>query len=195
MTVKLRRGFKAEADAYAVDFRKELQLRPASPLDMFKLAEHLAIPVMALSALRGELEPASFQLLTGPARSPFSAMTLYFGRRRAIIYNDAHASTRQQSDLAHEISHAVLDHSPTELTNESGGRHYNKTLEDEAACLSGVLLVPLAAAIAVAASGDALAEAAARYNISVAMMRMRLNQSGALRIIERRHGSADRMFG
>lgn len=189
MVATLRRGFKTEADAYAVEFREELNLRASAPLDMFQLAAHLAIPVTRLSAFQSEMDPANFQRLTGSVKSPFSAVTLYFGRRREIVYNDSHAPTRQQSDLAHEISHAVLDHSPSELTNESGGRHYNKILEEEAACLSGVLLVPRAAAISIAASGDTLEDAAARYGISPAMMRMRLNQSGALLIIARKRAN------
>lgn len=185
MAVALRRGFKAEADRYAVEFRMELQLQASAPLDMFQLAGHLAIPVTPLSALAEEMDVLNYRHLTGATKSPFSAITIYFGRRRAIVYNDSHAPTRQQSDLAHELSHAVLDHSPSALTNESGGRHYNQVLEDEATCLSGFLLVPKAAAMSVVASGESVEEAAARYKISPAMMRMRLNQSGAQRIFAR----------
>ncbi|MBV7542715.1 ImmA/IrrE family metallo-endopeptidase [Acidovorax sp. sic0104] len=97
--------------------------------------------------------------------------------------------TNDDLDALYLLESAVLDHSPSELTNESGGRHYNKILEEEAACLSGVLLVPRAAAISIAASGDTVEDAAARYGISPAMMRMRLNQSGALRIIARKRAN------
>ena len=48
MAVQLRRGFKAEAEAYAVDFRRELSLHPAAPMDMFRLAQHLGIPAFKL---------------------------------------------------------------------------------------------------------------------------------------------------
>lgn len=52
-------------------------------------------------------------------------------------------------------------------------------------CLSGVLLVPGPAAIRVATTRTSLDIAAARYDISPAMMRMRLNQSGAMKIAAR----------
>ena len=185
MPVQLRRGFKAEAEAYAVDFRRELSLRPAEPMDMFRLAQHLEIPTLKLSELRGDIAPVNYELLTASFGSPLSALTMYVGRRRLIIYNHSNAPTRQQSDLGHELAHAILDHPPSQLTNASGGRHYNQELEAEANCLSSVLLVPRAAALQLAKAGVRLEMAAAQYNISVAMMRMRLNQSGAMKIVAR----------
>lgn len=154
-------------------------------MDMFRLAQLLDIPTIKLTELRGEIPTASYELLAVPFNSPLSAVTMYVNRRRFIVFNDNSAPTRQQSDLGHELAHAVLDHPPSELTNISGGRHYNKELEDEANCLSSVLLVPKAAAIYVAKAGTALDVAASQYNISVAMMRMRLNQSGAIKIVAR----------
>lgn len=185
MAAQIRRGFKAEAEAYAVDFRRELSLRPVAPMDMFRLAQHLEIPALKLSDLRGDIAPANYELLTVTFDSPLSALTMYAGRRRLIVYNDSNAPTRQQSDLGHELAHAILDHPPSELTNASGGRHYNQELEAEANCLSSVLLVPRAAALQLAKAGVRLEMAAAQYNISVAMMRMRLNQSGAMKIVAR----------
>jgi Zn-dependent peptidase ImmA (M78 family) len=185
LAIKLRRGFKTEAEAYATEFRKDLLLRPFDPLDMFSLAEHLAIPTHPLSVMKNEIKASHYALLTESFKSPMSGMTLHFGSVRKIVYNDAHAPTRQQSDLAHELAHAILGHAPSELTKESGGRHFDKELEDEANCLSGVLLVPRAAAISVVASGISLEAAAKRYNVSPAMMRMQLNNSGARQIFAR----------
>jgi hypothetical protein len=185
MTVKLRRGFKTEAEAYSVEFRQELGIEPHAPLDMFRLAGLLEIPTLRLSAMEDDLPPASYALLTARNDAPFSAVTLFFGRRRAVVFNDSNAPTRQQSDLAHELAHAILGHPPSELTDESGGRHYNETLEAEAICLSGVLLVPRDAAIRLAFQKAPLETAAAQYNISPKLMRMRLHQSGAVKIAAR----------
>lgn len=183
LSEKLRRGFKAEAEKYAEEFREELGIRASHPLDMFLLAGHLAIPTLALSQLQGEVSDLNYRCLTNEAKKQFFAVTLFIGNRRHIVFNDHVAATRQQSDIAHELSHAILGHPASELTNSSGGRHYNKTLEVEAACLSGVLLVPRAAAIAVVASNKHPLVAANEFNISLQMMTMRLNQSGAKRII------------
>jgi Zn-dependent peptidase ImmA (M78 family) len=188
MPVPLRRGFKAEAEAYAIEFRMELGILPTAPLDMFLLAVLLEVPTLPLSALSGEIQPVNYALLTSRSGNPLSAVTLFTGRRRAIVFNDSNAPTRQQSDVAHELSHAILDHPPSELTDASGGRHYNEVLEAEAICLSGVLLVPRPAAIRLATAKTALEIAAAHYNISPAMMRMRLNQSGAMKIAARSAG-------
>lgn len=183
LSEKLRRGFKAEAERYAEVFREELGLRHFHPLDMFRLADHLAIPTLALSQLQGELSALNYQCLTHEAKKQFFAVTLSVGNRKLIVFNDHVAPTRQQSDIAHELSHAILGHPASELTDESGGRHYNKVLEEEAACLSGVLLVPRAAAIAIVASNKDLHVAANEFNVSPKMMTMRLNQSGAKRIM------------
>jgi len=185
MPVQLRRGFKSEAEAYAKEYRQELGMPPIAPLDMFRLAAHLAIPAFALSDLSAEMQAINYERLATSYGSPFSAVTLFNGRRRFIVFNDSNATTRQQSDMAHELSHAILDHPPSELTDESGGRHYNEVLEAEANCLSGVLLVPGPAAIRLATTRTSLDVAAASYNISTAMMRMRLNQSGATKIAAR----------
>lgn len=183
LSEKLQRGFKAEAERYALEFRAELGLRHYQPLDMFRLAKHLAIPTLALSQLQGELSDWNFQCLTHESKKQFFAVTLSVGNRKLIVFNDHVAPTRQQSDMAHELSHAILGHPASELTNESGGRHYNKVLEDEAACLSGVLLVPRAAAIAIVASNKDLHVAANEFNVSPQMMTMRVNQSGAKQIM------------
>ncbi len=133
---------------------------------MFLLADHLAIPTLALSKLQGQLSTFNYQCLTNESTKQFFAVTLSVGNRKYIVFNDHVAPTRQQSDMAHELSHAILGHPASELTNESGGRHYNKTLEAEAACLSGVLLVPRAAAIAIVASNKHPNVAANEFNIS-----------------------------
>lgn len=46
-----RRGFKAEAERIACEVRTELDLGPMDPLNPLVLTEHLAIPVVGMSAL------------------------------------------------------------------------------------------------------------------------------------------------
>lgn len=183
LTEKLRRGFKSEAEALALAFRDELGIRHSKPLDMFLLAEHLAVPTLALSLLEGELSEAYYQCLTRESKKQFFAVTLFIATRRHIVFNDLVVPARQQSDMAHELAHTILGHPASELANDSGGRHYNKELEAEAACLSGILLVPLAAAISVIAARKDPRVAANEFNVSVQMMNMRLNKSGARQIM------------
>jgi Zn-dependent peptidase ImmA (M78 family) len=110
-----------------------------------------------------------------------SAMTIFPGwprRHRVIIFNDANTPQRQNSDLAHEVSHGLCLHEPRQAII-GGCRDYSKLEEDEAAWLSGCLLIPRDAALAVAMSGTPIEGAAAEYGVSNQMMSWRINVTGA----------------
>lgn len=103
--------------------------------------------------------------------------------RRVIIYNDGNSEARQNSDVAHELSHGLLLHDPRGAV-ANGCRDYARLEEDEAAWLSGCLLVPRAAAVTIAMSGAAMGIAAMQYGVSVQMMTYRVNSTGARRQAE-----------
>jgi Zn-dependent peptidase ImmA (M78 family) len=104
----VRRGFKKEAREIAAEVRDELGLTPLEALDPWLLAEHLDIPVWALSSY-SEI-PRPVEHLSVTETGAFSAMIACQGLRRVIIYNDGHAPTRQRADIAHELAHALLLH-------------------------------------------------------------------------------------
>ena len=178
----LRRGFKKEANEYAREFRVELGLQDWSPLCPWTLAGHLEIPLLGLSDLRGKAR-VDVEYLMKHGRDFFSAVTVFSGVKRAILHNDANARTRQAADISHEIAHAVLGHSPEELFDGNGKRPINAIAEEEAKWLGPALLVSEEAALLVAKSGRPVAEAAEEYGVSVPLMRMRLNVTGAVRRI------------
>ena len=107
MGTKYRRGFKAEADEYAREFREELGLRHYEPLSPWALAEHLLIPVISLSDLE-EQEPDKVNHLIYADPQCFSAATVFNGSKRLIVVNEAHSEGRQASNLSHEGSNAKL---------------------------------------------------------------------------------------
>lgn len=109
--------------------------------------------------------------------------TVFGGVKRAILHNDGNAKTRQAADISHEIAHAVLGHPPEALFDGNGKRKINAIAEEEAKWLGPALLVSEEAALLVAKSGRPVAEAAEEYGVSVALMRMRLNVTGAVRRI------------
>jgi Zn-dependent peptidase ImmA (M78 family) len=178
--VQLRRGFKAEAETIAREVRADLGLAEHAPLDVRRLAEHLAIPLLPLNACRQE-EPAAVRHFRIVDTGAFSAGTIFRGRRRLIVFNDAHAVTRQASDLAHELAHALLQHAPGAALDNFGCRVWSDTYESEADWLGGALLVPELAALLVARSKQPVSEAAATYGVSQPMMQYRLNVTGAFR--------------
>ena len=176
--MSLRRGFKAECDAYSREFRAELSLAPHDPLCPWALAKHFEIPVIALSAL-GPSIPTEVRFLKSVGRDFFSAVTIFVGQRRAILHNDGNARTRQASDVAHELAHAILMHPPTPLFNDIRSRTVDKVVEAEAQWLGPALLISAEAALHIARSGVAAAVAARKYGVSESLLCMRLNVTGA----------------
>jgi hypothetical protein len=177
-----RPGFKSGCESLAVTVRAEIGLGPCGPLDPRALAAYLGIPVHPVSSLTGSgATAAAIDYVRTTDRSVLSAMTIFPDwprRHRVIIFNDANTPQRQNSDLAHELSHGLCLHEPRPAI-AGGCRDYSKLEEDEAAWLGGCLLVPRDAAVAVAMSGTPIGHAAAQYGVSDRMMSWRVNVTGA----------------
>lgn len=185
----MRRGFKTEANALAADIRRELSLQALDRLDPFRLAAHLEIPVVSLSAMRSAAPAAAHLLDVEP--EAFSAVTVFCGRRRQIVYNDTHSIGRQNSSIGHEAAHGLLLHEPQPAVDHRGCRLWNQEAEEEADWLAGVLLVPEDAALAVARGWKSEPDAAAHFGVSDQMLTYRLNITGArLRVERERRGRA-----
>lgn len=179
----MRRGFKAEAEDISREIRAELGLGALAPLDVWRVAQHLEIPLITLRPYEA-FEPEAIRHFTSVESGAFSAMTLSDGSRRVIIYNDAHARTRQASDLAHEIAHALLQHRPHAALDDRGCRVWSAVYEEEADWLGGALLVPADAAVNIARLKTPLMTAASTYGVSPQMMQYRMNVTGAVRRAE-----------
>ena len=175
-----RRGFKTEAHALAVEVRAELGLNPFDCLDPFKLADHLEIPVVPLSALR-EKNPGCVRHFTQLEPEAFSGVTVFSGHRRMVVYNDAHVPGRQHSDVAH----ALLMHPPTHALDEGGCRNWNADLEDEANFLGAALLVTEEATLNIVRRSLTIAQAAEIYGVTPKLMQWRINATGAQKRIRR----------
>lgn len=178
-----RRGFKTEANSLTADVRSELGLSMFAPLDPHALASWLEIPIIRLSEF-AERAPAVRHLLE-IEQEVFSAVTVFAGSQRTIVHNDAHAPTRQRSNLTHELAHGLLLHPPTPALDNTGCRHWDQDIEDQANWLSGALLVPESAAMAIAKGRWTVASAAEHFGVSPAMIRFRLNTTGARRRVQR----------
>lgn len=188
----LRHGFKTEANARQV--REELGLQLVDPLDPWRLANHLAIPVVPLSDLGNESDGAVRHLLRIDPGS-FSAVTVFYGTERMIVHNDGHAAGRQSSNLAHELSHGLLLHPPTPPLAAGGCRDWDPVVEEEAEWVAGVLLISDEAAIQIVREGLTLEAAASRYRVSVPMVRFRINVTGARKRVARGRGRRKRPLG
>ena len=182
--MKLRRGFKAEANGLALGIRTELRLDASAPLNPWLLAEYLDIPVLAMSSLSNEAE-AAVNHFSHRSQSSFSGATVFDGLRRIIVYNDSHIPGRQANDLSHEISHALLLHQPGPALNDLGCRFWDGEVEEEASWLGGVLLVPEDVALSIIRSNSPIAQAAQEYGVTPTLMEYRVRMTGARTRIDR----------
>lgn len=173
-----RWGFKTEANDLAREVRRDLGLKLAEPLDPWRLAEYVEIPVIPLSLLHGVPLWAARELtLSDP--SAFSAVTVFRGSKRVIIHNDTHSRGRQANNLCHEVSHGLLLHPPTPALDDRGCRDWDDTIEAEATWLAGALLITEEAALTIVRTALPLNLAAERYGVSRAVVQFRLNVTGA----------------
>lgn len=185
MTIKLRRGFKKEAEELAQELRNELGLSRHAPIDVFALAEWLAIPVVPLSALAEYVSASHLSHFKNVESDVFSGVTIHLGERRLILYNDTHAEVRLNSTIAHELAHALLGHSPSPLADDDGKRNRNSIIEAETNWLSGAILVPQPAAMRILFNDISTSDAATQYSVSESMIRYRLRVSGAQTVFQR----------
>jgi hypothetical protein len=192
----MERGFKSECESHAAAVRAEIGLDTRAPLDPRTLASHLDIPVRPVSSLVGNgVIQAAVRYVTQVDQTVLSAMTIFPdwpAHRRVIIFNDAHSPARQNSDIAHELSHGLRMHEPRHAV-VNGCRDYSKAEEEEAAWLAGCLLVPRDAAFNIAMSGVPLDMAAIEYGVSTKLMTWRVNVTGVrtqARLVRAQEGRA-----
>ena len=177
---KFQRGFKAQANRTAVGIRRQMGLAETDPLDPRDVLSMLSVPVLALSGFQTVCPEAVHGLM--PRQNGFSAMIFPVGGgQRLVVHNDAHSPARQNSNLAHELSHILLAHQPEAVCIGDLGRESGSLVEAEAAHLGGCLLVPNEAAHQIMARRIGHRIAAYEYGVSEDMIEYRLRMSGALR--------------
>lgn len=181
------RGFKTWCERYAAEKRSELGLKPSDPLDPFKLAESLRIRVWTPHDVSGLGQSTIATLLRNDGKTPscWSAVTLVVGRRVVVILNSSHSGPRQASDLTHELAHRIRGHEAQDVEVSVEGlmllKSYDKLQEEEADWLSGCLLLPREALIAIKKRKLQLAEAASTFGVSQRMLNYRLATTGVNR--------------
>ncbi len=182
----MRRGFKTQAEAIAMELRGEMDLGPHDRIDCIALADHLAIEVVPVTELVGNGATADDLNCMVSAEMGFSAVTVYRGTKCKIFYNPFHAATRTSNSVAHEISHVVLEHEPGPVLTAKGNRYWNQTQEDEADWLAGAILVPREGALGWLASGGTMTAGAARFGVSAQLFGWRANHTGVVAQLRRR---------
>lgn len=191
----LKRGFKTWCERLAITYRKALRLQNHSPLCPHMLAEYLKVQILTPKDIPG-LSTSDINLLLKNNNDSWSAVTISNANSNLIIYNNAHAQSRQSNDIMHELSHIINRHRPqtTHYFQETNIflRQYNKNQEEEADCLAATLLLPKDALMRVRFSKKTIAIAAKEYAVSQRLLQMRLNTSGVSKIFARANKKIER---
>jgi Zn-dependent peptidase ImmA (M78 family) len=178
--VTLRRGFLAEAEREAKRIRAELGFGPAEPVDMFQIAKHLGIRVIAADEL---IDAARLQDLERVQAFAFSACTFDIDGTKVIVVNPLRTPARRASDIAHELSHLLLAHRLDEIRNVAGVpfRTCRPDQEEEATNLGGTLLLPRPLLLSAVRRGLDEQGIATQYDVTTEMARFRVNRTGVRR--------------
>ena len=192
----MRRGFKTESQKLALELRAELGLDAYVKFDPYALAGEYGIPVFRLSDLAGEPEAIkAVAHYASNGSATFSAALVPVGSTRLILDNDAHDLRRRRNSVSHEISHLVLEHEfGRVLLTGDGYRAFSPEKEEEADWLGGELLIPYAAAERAARLDWDDEQVAQEFDVSIQLARMRMNYSGARKIVARKRAYRSRNF-
>lgn len=142
----MRRGFKMWAENQAKEQRLKLGLKEDAPLPARRLAARLEIPIFSPQQIP-DMSAEHLDCLLRQDPWSWSAVTVPVGANAfIIIHNTAHAETRQESNLMHEMAHLLCKHTPVRFNHIPGLpfliREYDPQQEEEAAWLGGCLQLP-----------------------------------------------------
>jgi hypothetical protein len=176
------RGFKSWAERMSMSLRRELDLGPEDRLDPLRLAAHLDVVVWTPTEVPGLPGAVVHQLLE---RDPWvwSALSLVqVGGRGLVIHNPRHSAGRQASNIVHELSHLILDHTPGTIILSQDGRlairTFDRKQEEEARWLAACLLLPREGLLRARRDGQTATQIAVRYGVADTLVTYRLNMSG-----------------
>jgi Zn-dependent peptidase ImmA (M78 family) len=181
MSATLERGFKARAERTSLGLRGELGLSAFERLDFHRLAAFLQVQLIGPAEVPGINTEMLDQLLKVDPWG-WSALTIVQGEAAIVIYNPAHSSGRQASDITHELAHIILGHQPATMIMSHDGkivmRTYNQKQEDEANWLAWAILLPRDALFAQKKRDSSMQEIATLFGVTEILVQYRLRITG-----------------
>lgn len=178
-----RRGFKTWCENIAASLRTDFKLPQSAPLDPVVLSNSLSVALLTPDDIPG-IAGNSRRTLEVESDS-WSAVTVSQGDKVAIVYNPAHSPGRNSNDIMHELAHIILDHDPAKIVLSADTlvalRTFDDSQEEEASWLSGALLLPRSALLAISRSGKTDDDACDHYRVSIDLLKYRRNITGVSR--------------
>ena len=185
----LERGLKSWCERISLEIRKDLQLSDTAPLDARALADYLEVPIWDPRELDA-LSSDTLDTLLNEEKNNWSAVTVSCNGSNAILCNPSHSGGRPSSDIMHELGHVIIGHEPSRMILSQDGsivlRSFDPKQEQEAAWLSGCLLLPRPALLAILATSLSVEAACQKYNVSPELLTYRLNVTGVTRQMQQR---------
>ena len=179
----MRRGFKSWCEKTSGGYRSQLGLDLADALEPRELADHVGVLVWTPRDVPG-LSTSSIEQLTTIDPSSWSAVTVAAGSHNLVIVNSAHASTRQRSSLAHELSHVILNHRPAKAQVSEEGLLFRDSFdteqEEEADWLAGALLLPREGLLGVYRRTSSSEVIGRHFGVSTKLVDWRLRTTGII---------------
>jgi hypothetical protein len=187
----LQRGFKTWAENVAISIRRDLGLDPHAPLDARELAKHLDVLLWTPQDVPNIPADVIRQLLVNDPDG-WSAVTCLASGRALVIYNPTHSPARQNSDIAHELAHILLEHEPGKMVLSHDAsmvmRGFDAKQEEEANCLGWSLLLPRSALAHATKARLNSKEIARKWVVSEQLVEYRTRVTGIRRQFGRQAG-------
>jgi Zn-dependent peptidase ImmA (M78 family) len=183
--VTLPRGFKANAERQALHLRSELGIPQNGRLDVYVLAKHLGVKIVSADRL---VERQRIEELERMQAFAFSAATFNVSGASYIVTNPLRVKGREASDIAHELSHLILEHDLAEVHEINGipFRTCRPEEEEQATALGGTLMLPRPLLLNAVRQGHGPGEIAEAYGVTEEMARFRVNTTGVTKQVRRR---------
>ncbi len=183
----MRRGFKAQCEQISRRYRTELGVTLSEALSYRSLAERIGVEVWVPEDVPGLSEDHVEQLIDHGA-SEWSALSITDFGKTVIVINSSHSGRRLANDVCHELAHIILGHTKARLEVSDDGflwlKSYSSEQEEEADWLAASLLLPRDGLLMQYRNTQDLARLAATFNVSVDLIRMRINRTGIAKQLE-----------
>jgi Zn-dependent peptidase ImmA (M78 family) len=187
----LERGFKTWAENVAVSIRRDLDLPPHAPLSAHQLAKHLDVTLWVPGDVPNIPAAVVEQLLLRDSDG-WSAVTCLANGHARVIYNPTHSLARQNSDIAHELAHIILEHEPGKIVMSHDARivmrSFDPKQEEEANWLGWSLLLPRTALTHATKAQLGITEIAKKWVVSEQLVEYRTRMTGIRRQFGRSRG-------
>jgi len=185
------RGFKSWCENVSLEIRRELKLAEHAALPTSDLASYLGVALWGVHEVVG-LDPAALGVLLRPQDDNWSALTVSWDGKDAVVFNSSHSERRQSSDVMHELAHILAGHPPSTVILSADGltalRTFSRQQEEEANWLSGSLLLPRPALMSIARARQPTWATCDEYKVSEDLLSYRMNVSGVVTQLRRARG-------